>query len=45
MFVSSDDFISKKKKSSKWQDSWVTYTILIGTVWIVNFNIVISLGS
>jgi len=45
MFVSSDDFKTKKKKSPKWQDSWITYTIFIGVVWILNFNIVISLGS
>ena len=45
MFVSSDDFKTKKKKRTKWQDSWITYTIFIGVVWIVNFNFIISLGS
>ena len=43
MFVSIDDFKTKKRKRTKWQDSWITYTILIGVVWIINFNIVISL--
>ena len=45
MFVSSDDFKTKKKKRTKWQDSGITYTIFIGVVWIVNFNFIISLGS
>ena len=45
MFVSSENFKKQKKKRTKWRDSWITYTIFIGVAWIVNFNLVISLGS
>ena len=45
MFVSIENFKKQKKKRTKWRDSWITYTIFIGVAWIVNFNLVISLGS
>ncbi len=45
MFISSDNFKPKQKKPAKWQDSWVTYAVFIGLVWVLNFNIVIRLGS
>lgn len=44
MFVSSDYFKPKPKKLAKWKDSWITYAVFIGLVWILNFNIVIRLG-
>ncbi len=46
MFISSDNFKQKQKKATtKWRDSWITYAVFIGLVWVLNFNIVIRLGS